>query len=535
MPQAPLLQPTSQLPSQLPSQMPAPQLLVQPAASAQGQLWSTLPSAIARQEQASTDQRSRVAALWRATEQGNSAIAQQEQALADRTPKPAAPWRSAEQGNGPISPSQMSGLGFGCPGSPAESGPSGPPARSGAVASQQLPLQQAFQVTVASPRERCAAPHRGTIGLGDVGAQASREGPGHSRDVVVARNVGLNPAAHGLAGGATGFRGLAQEPKRTQEEFLPSKLPNQAIAYAEEQARWLTLGAQQQAQQLLLQQQPERYSQQHHQQGTQPSVSDDFPARGSSKEVLSPSSEEDHRARRGLAQISPNSAATRTASPVMAWGGSERPSLSSPTFFPGRVAGPAEQHFPAPQQPAWQRQQSAEGGTDPACEGHGRPMLPSEDVEYLKKNIEHLRSVKHRLEARVQDLEARVRGLEQRKQQYKMLYEQAQQDAQCRGSGGSGELEISSLHQQLSALELLKDALNAENADLQGRLEATQQTQGKQSRQSTCVVCLDNLANVVCIPCKHLALCTYCAARKDMVDCPICRTSIGEKMQIYTP
>jgi len=159
--------------------------------------------------------------------------------------------------------------------------------------------------------------------------------------------------------------------------------------------------------------------------------------------------------------------------------------------------------------------------------------LPNEDALYLKKNNEHLRSMNRCLEGQIMDLEERNDKLEQRKEQYKALYEQAQADAQCRGS--SGELEITNLHQQLSAIVILKDHLNSENMELQKRLEAAQKSQRAESRQAACVICMDNLANVVCLPCKHLAICAYCGLSKDVVDCPICRTHIQEKMQIYIP
>ena len=41
----------------------------------------------------------------------------------------------------------------------------------------------------------------------------------------------------------------------------------------------------------------------------------------------------------------------------------------------------------------------------------------SEDVAYLKKNVEHLRFAKRRLEEKVQELESRCTALDQRKQQ----------------------------------------------------------------------------------------------------------------------
>jgi len=158
-------------------------------------------------------------------------------------------------------------------------------------------------------------------------------------------------------------------------------------------------------------------------------------------------------------------------------------------------------------------------------------MLPAEENAYLKKNVDHLRSVKHKLEGHVQDLTARLRGLEQRKNQYKLLYEQAQLDATCRGSG---EMEISNLHQQLNAVSMLKDALNSENLELQRRVDEAERAK-EGPRQAACVICLDNLANVVCLPCKHLALCAYCGQQEEVTDCPICRASVEEKMQIYTP
>jgi hypothetical protein len=46
---------------------------------------------------------------------------------------------------------------------------------------------------------------------------------------------------------------------------------------------------------------------------------------------------------------------------------------------------------------------------------------------------------------------------------------------------------------------------------------------------------MDNLINLVCLPCKHLSMCTYCGMAQDVTSCPICRTDIKEKLQIYTP
>lgn len=156
-----------------------------------------------------------------------------------------------------------------------------------------------------------------------------------------------------------------------------------------------------------------------------------------------------------------------------------------------------------------------------------------EEIQYMKKNEQHLIRAKRRLEGQVRHLEARISDLVQRLEQYKTLYEQARQDAQCRGGG---ELEIQSLHQQLTCIQMLKDALNTENLELRRRLEVAEIAAGDDNKQAACcVVCMDNLANLVCLPCKHLAMCTYCGQQPDVKCCPICRGDIKEKMQIYTP
>lgn len=154
----------------------------------------------------------------------------------------------------------------------------------------------------------------------------------------------------------------------------------------------------------------------------------------------------------------------------------------------------------------------------------------SDDAEviYLRKNVEHLRFAKRRLEEKVQELELRCDALEQRKQQYKLLYEQALRD-----QAGGGGLEISSLHQQLSAISLLKDALNQENMELSRRLEEVE-THPEAVVSQVCVICMENLANLVVMPCKHLAICSFCGLG-DLVECPICRTKVYDVMQIFTP
>lgn len=57
----------------------------------------------------------------------------------------------------------------------------------------------------------------------------------------------------------------------------------------------------------------------------------------------------------------------------------------------------------------------------------------------------------------------------------------------------------------------------------------------QESKQGACVICMDKLANIVCLPCKHLALCTLCDAQQKVQLCPICRSAVQEKMPIFMP
>merc|ERR1712064_101741 len=50
----------------------------------------------------------------------------------------------------------------------------------------------------------------------------------------------------------------------------------------------------------------------------------------------------------------------------------------------------------------------------------------------------------------------------------------------------------------------LKDMLFQENIGLQRELDTLMHSAGEGMKPSACVICMDNLANIVCMPCKHL-------------------------------
>merc|ERR1712039_1104207 len=125
-----------------------------------------------------------------------------------------------------------------------------------------------------------------------------------------------------------------------------------------------------------------------------------------------------------------------------------------------------------------------------------------------------------------------MKAVENRKQLYKGLYERVRGEQQFRDVP---EQEVVSLHQQLDAVLLVKNALHEENNDLRAQLEAAQQRSREESKQAACIICMDNLANIACLPCKHSALCSYCGMKPEVTHCPICRATVENKMQIYTP
>lgn len=52
------------------------------------------------------------------------------------------------------------------------------------------------------------------------------------------------------------------------------------------------------------------------------------------------------------------------------------------------------------------------------------------------------------------------------------------------------------------------------------------------NNDTICKVCLDRQANIVLLPCKHVAVCSQCVFGLND-KCPICRAKIGEKISLY--
>lgn len=185
--------------------------------------------------------------------------------------------------------------------------------------------------------------------------------------------------------------------------------------------------------------------------------------------------------------------------------------------------------FPQPSQSNHQYAGAARMSTTNRVYATAGYAAGGEDVDYLRKNIKHLQRVNRDFESQVSQLRNQSESLEGQISQYKCLYEQIRD---CQGNGG---LEIDSLYQQLNACMMLKDTLFKENTELRGKIDEQRESLNDELQHAACVICKDKLASLVCMPCKHLALCTHCGKQEGVDHCPICRTRLQDKMQIYTP
>lgn len=201
----------------------------------------------------------------------------------------------------------------------------------------------------------------------------------------------------------------------------------------------------------------------------------------------------------------------------------------------GDLGHPGEQKLGSPDK----RRNSGDAGQpgQPAQPGQtGDPKLKA-DNQYLRRNVEHLRKVKHVLERHIKGLEARNQWLEQQMGQYKATLEQkqAEQQRDFGQGGGNVAVEIQNLNDQLEAVMSIKQALNLENEELMQRLRKRDEEEKDEVNRQHCVVCMDSLANVVCLPCKHLSMCMDCGHSDMITLCPICRVPVQEKMEIFCP
>lgn len=92
-----------------------------------------------------------------------------------------------------------------------------------------------------------------------------------------------------------------------------------------------------------------------------------------------------------------------------------------------------------------------------------------------------------------------------------------------RDGGGSAADEMASVCGEAAAL--LQKLHEAQRAVLASQRE--------EADASMCVVCLQERRSVVLLPCRHLSVCRGCAAHQSLRTCPLCRTQIADRLDVY--
>jgi Fanconi anemia group J protein len=93
--------------------------------------------------------------------------------------------------------------------------------------------------------------------------------------------------------------------------------------------------------------------------------------------------------------------------------------------------------------------------------------------------------------------------------------------------------------QQQQQLSQLTASSPAAAMNLGSALKATATSQGasaassQQDEDAYCIICEEETKRVVLLPCKHLCVCSACSKLEKLVDCPMCRTKIEDKMEVF--
>jgi hypothetical protein len=106
-----------------------------------------------------------------------------------------------------------------------------------------------------------------------------------------------------------------------------------------------------------------------------------------------------------------------------------------------------------------------------------------------------------------------------------------------------GAADLSSLSwQDLGGLEAdlqakvvgLNGALGRVASECAGRERLAERALEREREEKTCVVCMNAFKTTLLLPCRHLCLCSTCALRPDIKECPICRTYIAGTMEVIS-
>lgn len=87
-------------------------------------------------------------------------------------------------------------------------------------------------------------------------------------------------------------------------------------------------------------------------------------------------------------------------------------------------------------------------------------------------------------------------------------------------------LDLDKEHLQRKMIDLMIDKRR-----LQQRVEEMEERTSREEIRRHCVVCMDHTRSHVLMPCRHYIVCQYCA--NNIRVCPVCRSPITEKLQVF--
>jgi len=105
-----------------------------------------------------------------------------------------------------------------------------------------------------------------------------------------------------------------------------------------------------------------------------------------------------------------------------------------------------------------------------------------------------------------------------------------------RAAARSAELQplLARAQERLSAAQA--EAAAAEKEARQRQLEADSRKLRQLEAGLQCVVCMDAKKSVCLLPCRHMCMCTACAAKIMAASalCPVCRAPVADCFEMFT-
>jgi hypothetical protein len=82
------------------------------------------------------------------------------------------------------------------------------------------------------------------------------------------------------------------------------------------------------------------------------------------------------------------------------------------------------------------------------------------------------------------------------------------------------------------------DELEATHREAMARITAERsrrmaELMRKEKDTTICVVCQEEKKSVLLLPCRHLCLCGACARRDELLQCPLCREDIAQRVDVF--